>query len=61
MESKNVDKQIENKFIAFKEYAEKEKINWGFVRDRDNKLYINNTEYYEDMSNEHWKKLKEIF
>ena len=59
--SKNIDKQIKNKFIAFKEYAEKEKINWGFVRDRDNKLYINNTEYYEDMSNEHWKKLKEIF
>ena len=59
--SKNIDKQIENKFIAFKEYAEKEKINWGFVRDRNNKLYINNTEYFDDMSNEHWKKLEEVF
>lgn len=59
--SKNIDKQIANKFIAFKEYAEKEKIHWGFVRDRNNKLYINNTEYLEDMSNENWKKLEDIF
>lgn len=59
--SKNIDKQIENKFIAFKEYAQKEKINWGFVRDRNHKLYINNTKYTEEMSNDSWVKLEDIF
>lgn len=59
--SKNIDRQIANKFIAFKEYAENEKINWGFVRDRNNRLYINNTEYTENMNNEHWVKLQDIF
>lgn len=59
--SKNIDKQVENKFLAFKEYAEKEKINWGFVRDRNNRLYINNTEYSDDMSDPEWVKLEELF
>lgn len=59
--SKNIDRQIANKFIAFKDYAEKEKINWGFVRDRNHKLYINNTEYTEEMNNDSWVKLEEIF
>lgn len=31
--------------LAFKYSAELEKINWGFIRDRNNSLYINNTEY----------------
>lgn len=60
-QSKNIDKQVENKFLAFKEYAEKEKINWGFVRDRNNRLYINNTTYKEEMSDVDWKKLEEVF
>lgn len=59
--SKNIDRQVANKFIAFKDYAEKEKINWGFVRDRDHKLYINNTEYIEEMSNDSWIKLEKVF
>lgn len=59
--SKNIDKQIANKFIAFKDYAEHHKINWGFVRDRNNRLYINNTEYTEEMNNENWVKLTDKF
>ncbi|MHA6585785.1 DEAD/DEAH box helicase [Aerococcus mictus] len=59
--SKNIDRQIENKFTAFKDYAEKEKINWGFVRDRNHKLYINNTEYTEEMNNDSWVKLEDVF
>jgi len=59
--SKNIDRQIANKFIAFKEYAENEKLNWGFVRDRNNRLYINNTEYTEEMNNENWIKLEDVF
>lgn len=59
--SKNIDKQTHNKFVAFKEYAENEKINWGFVRDRNNRLYINNTEYSEEMNNPNWVKLEDVF
>ncbi|WP_308578262.1 hypothetical protein [uncultured Parvimonas sp.] len=59
--SKNRDKQIENKFYAFKEYSSRYKINWGFVRDKDTRLYINNTDYTEEMNNENWKRLEDIF
>jgi len=59
--SKNIDKQIENKFIAFKEYATKHNLNWGFVRDKNGKLYINNSVYTEDMNHASWIKLKDVF
>ncbi len=59
--SKNIDKQLENKFYAFKEYADDYKINWGFVRDKDTRLYINNTSYIEDLSNSNWKRLEDLF
>ena len=38
-------------------------VNWGFVRDYDknDSLYLCNTEYTEDMENENWILLKEIF
>lgn len=57
--SKNIDMQIENKFIAFKQYAKKYNLHWGFVRDIDEELFINNTEYVEDMSDDSWKPLDE--
>lgn len=59
--SKNIDKQTENKFIAFKNYAIKKKINWGFVRDKNDELKINNTDYVESLNSEEWKPLKKIF
>lgn len=59
--SKNIDKQIANKFIAFRDYAKEHNIHWGFVRDRNNKLYINNTEYTEEMNNPAWVKLEDVF
>lgn len=55
---KNIDIQIGNKFNAFKNYAEEHKICWGFVRDKDNKLYINNTVFSMSISNEQWKPLE---
>lgn len=59
---KNIDRQIENKFNAFKEYAAKHSLHWGFVRDIDNALYINNTEFVRDMHDDRWKPLKsELF
>ena len=58
--SKNIDRQAENKFNAFKSYAERYKLHWGFVRDIDEELYINNTVYTEDMHGENWAPLKNI-
>lgn len=52
--NKNIDIQVRNKFDAFKQYAEKHNINWGFVRDKNEKLYINNTKYADDMCDEGW-------
>lgn len=60
-QDKNIDKQIENKFNAFKRYAKEKGLRWGFVRDLDNQLYINNIEFDIDMSHEHWIPLNNIF
>lgn len=59
--SKNIDLQVENKFIAFKEYAQRYNLKWGFVRDLNEELYINNTEYVDDMSDDSWRPLSEQF
>lgn len=60
-QDKNIDRQIENKFNAFKAYAIKHQLHWGFVRDKDNHLYINNTEFADDMADEHWVTLTQEF
>lgn len=60
-QDKNIDRQIENKFNAFKEYARNKNIEWGFVRDKDGDLYINNTVFAEDMADENWVPLFEKF
>lgn len=59
-QSKNIDKQIANKFEAFKRYADDVDINWGFVRDLDNQLYINNSNFVESMQDESWVLLDEV-
>lgn len=59
--NKNIDDQIENKFNAFKAYAAGKDLRWGFVRDKDNQLYINNTEFAMDMADEHWVPLTQEF
>lgn len=58
---KNIDRQIANKFNAFKQYASEHNLNWGFVRDKDGKLYINNTVFAEDMADDEWKPLSNVF
>ena len=58
---KNIDIQIENKFNAFKRYATKYKLKWGFVRDKDNLLYINNTVFALNMEDEHWQPIEALF
>lgn len=59
--SKNIDIQVENKFEAFKNYANKKDLKWGFVRDKNEKLKINNTIYSDSLSMDEWKPLREIF
>ncbi len=58
---KNIDIQIENKFNAFKHYAHEKGLHWGFVRDKDNRLYINNTVFAIDMADDHWQPIEEVF
>lgn len=60
-QSKNIDVQIENKFEAFKQFVNKYDYNFGFVRDKNDELYLNNTEYVEDMNDENWVLLEEMF
>ncbi|MDE6678257.1 MAG: DNA helicase, partial [Ruminococcus sp.] len=52
--TKNIDSQVKNKFNVFRNYAERYGVKWGFVCDIDENLYINNTEYTEDMSGDNW-------
>lgn len=59
--SKNIDMQVVNKFNAFKNYAQKYHLKWGFVRDESEDLFINNTEYVEDMADGHWVDISEAF
>lgn len=58
--TKNIDRQVENKFNAFKEYAKKYNLHWGFVRDIDEELYINNTIYTENMLGDNWIPLDDV-
>ncbi len=58
--NKNIDMQIANKFEAFKEYAKKHNLNWGFVRDLDGDLYLNNTEFVMNMADDNWKKIEDV-
>jgi len=58
---KAMKKIIEYAFYAFKDYADRRKINWGVVRDKDTRLYINNTNYTKEMNNENCKRLEDLF
>ncbi len=59
-ENKNIDIQIANKFNALKKYACEHRLEWGFVRDKDGKLYINNTIYCDDMNDDQWKPIQDV-
>ena len=59
--SNNIDIQVQNKFEAFKQFANTHKYNFGFVRDRNEQLYLNNTEYVDDLSDTRWQDLKKAF
>ncbi len=60
--SANIDKYAAQKFEALKEYGEKHpNVHWGFVRNLGAQLFISNTEWDEDLSNQAvWKKIKDV-
>ncbi len=59
--SKNIDDQVLNKFNALKQYAESKNLKWGFVRDKNGKLKINNTVYDENLDTNDWKPLQSFW
>ena len=60
-QDKNIDEYVENKFLALKHFSEKYGYNFGFVRDKDEELYFNNTKYEKELSKDNWKFIDEIF
>ena len=59
--SKNIDVQIRNKFEALQRYADTFGVKWGFVRDENEDLFINNTEYIDDMAADCWVYLDDFW
>lgn len=55
----NIDRQVVNKFNAFKRYASEYNIRWGFVRPYNHSLYLNNSDYVSDMNDDRWVPLDE--
>ena len=43
------------------DYAAQQGIQWGFVRDMNEELFINNTEYVDEMTDPNWRSLSEEF
>lgn len=60
---KNIDEMVRLKFNSFKEYSMRHsEINWGFVRDlNERELYFNNTKYTDSLKDDSWINIKEIF
>ena len=58
--SRNIDKLSENKFYALKGFSEHYGFNWGFVREIDIDLYIDNTVYTDSMRTKHWIPIEEV-
>lgn len=59
--SKNYDEQASNKFNALKKFANENGYKFAFIRDIDENLYFNNTEYTEDMYNDNWEGIDGLF
>lgn len=59
--SKNIDIKIENKYEALKTYAKKYNLKWGFIRDRDDQIYILFAdEYIDDMKDVNWLNVRAV-
>ncbi|MBJ8349992.1 DEAD/DEAH box helicase [Streptococcus zalophi] len=57
---KNIDPYAPVKYAALKDYANRHKVKWAFVRDYDEKLwYLNEDEWIDDMTM--WHDIDELF
>ena len=52
---------MENKFETFKQFSNKHNHKVGFARDRNDEVYFNNTEYLDNMNDDRWILLKDVF
>lgn len=63
-QSQNKDQLSQIKFDALKKYVEERhpELNWGFVRDIGEQLYLNNVEWVEAMAgSENWVQIEKLF
>lgn len=62
--SNNIDRMSPTKFDAFKKYVENRhpKLKWGFVRDIGDQLFLNNTEWTEEIArSDKWVPIENFF
>lgn len=59
-QDKNIDPYAPAKYEALKDYAERQKIKWAFVRDYDEKLWYLNTGKWVDKLSQ-WQSLDKLF
>ncbi len=59
----NLDEMAQKKFKALKEYIQRHpNLKWGFVRDREHRLYLNNTEWSDNMiASSSWEPIERFF
>lgn len=58
-QSKNIDKNISNKYNALQRYLKSHNLHGGFVREIDEDLFIlQNEEYIEDMQKDEWESIE---
>jgi type III restriction enzyme len=57
----NIDDMTMQKFRRFTEYSKEQNIQWAFVRDKNDRLYFDNTIFTNEMNNEHWQDLRNLF
>ncbi|OOF47488.1 DEAD/DEAH box helicase [Rodentibacter trehalosifermentans] len=55
---KNIDDNAGVKFDALKQFCQKHHYHFGFVRDKDGELYLNNQEYSDMMADQIWQAIK---
>lgn len=58
--TEDIDMQAETKFNTLRTYAGKYGVKWGFARNINEKLYISNSDYSDDMSGENWQPLETV-
>lgn len=57
----NIDEYAPAKFESLKRYCTSKGFGFGFVRSKDETLFINNTSWAEKMDGENWKPIRNIF